>query len=252
MDKIRIIDKPAKFHRIILPEESFFGKRNEYPRGFTKEYIETIEQVRNYAKKNFTKIPQKNFFFHHDRDKQIGAERLAKFFDSKGYVVVKPENFSLDEQLNILTNCERFASTVGSCSHNSMFLRDHSEVLLIPRSATRIIGYQDSIDRLHDKKTFYVDSALSAFATQSHGPFCYLISPQLKKFFGNKGSWEKADFEIFLQYSTRAIEEGFKPLEKAKNYYSDVMKDFIKRLERHKKLTKNFKYLKYLKENFLW
>ncbi len=244
MDKIQIIDKPAKFSKIILPDESI-------PRAFfTKEYVETIEQIRNYAKKNFTKLPQKNFFFHHDDERQIGVERLAKYFDSKGYAVIKPENFSFYDQLNILANCERFASTVGSCSHNSIFLKDHAEVLFIPRCTAIINRLQNILNHMHDKNIFYVDSTLSVFKVNTKGPFCYLISPQLKKFFGDSERWEKEDFEILTQHVNWARAKGLEPIEDVKKYYSNVMRYFIKQLERHEDLIKNFKYLKYLKENF--
>ena len=247
LDKVRILDKPARFRKIVFPDDSFKHRM------FTNEFVETIEIVRNYAQKNFTKLPQKNIFFHHDKGMSCGSVRFAKYFASKGFAVIKPENFSLKDQLNILANCEKFASTVGSCSHNSVFLKDHTEVLLIPRSAGKLNNsFQIVLDQMHDKNIFYVDSALSVFAFKSNGPFCYLISPQLKKFFGDKGSWVKEDFETFLQHVNWAMERGFEPREISKKYYSEVMRDFIKRLERHGKLIKNFKYIKYLKETFLW
>lgn len=249
LSKIIILNKPIKFQNIILPDESFFSEDTTL---FTKEYVETIERVRSYAQKNFTELPQRKFFLKYDYDVQFGAERLANFFSQNDYEVIKPENFPLDEQLNIFANCEKLASTEGSCSHNSIFLKDNTEVLLIPRSATRLTVYQLTLNQLHNQEIFYIDSALSLFATEDHGPFCYLISPQLKKFFGENESWSKEDFEIFLQYVNFSLERNLKPLPVSKEYYSDTLKNFMENLTRHKDLLEKYKNIfERLKGEFL-
>ena len=238
LNKIILINKPMKFQNIILPDESFYTEDTTL---FTKEYFETIEQVRNYAQKNFTELPHKKFFLRYDYDMNFGEERFAEYFSQKGYEIIKPENFSLDDQLNIFANCEKLASTEGSCSHNSMFLKDNSEVLLIPRSSTRLTIYQMALNQLHNQNVFYIDSAISFFATRDHGPFCYLISPQLKKFFGENESWTTDDFEIFLQYANFSLEKNFKPLSTAKEYYHDILKLFMDELIQHKEIVEKYK-----------
>ena len=109
-----------------MPDESFFVENGE--KIFTNEYRETIDRVKNFALKNQTPSAKKIYFFY--GRKQIGEERLAEYFRSKGYEFISPERLTLDEQLNILINAESFASTLGSCSHNSIFLREGTEVIL--------------------------------------------------------------------------------------------------------------------------
>ena len=146
------------------------------PPSFTKEYSENIEQVRNYAKKIFVPLSQKKFYFHYSDRYVVGAERLAEYFKSKNYDVVKPEKLTLEEQLNILANCEKFASTDGSSSHNSVFMNDNTEVLLIPRSSTKAFTEtQRMLNEIRKQNIFYVDSSLSIFGKSDGKFFCFLI-----------------------------------------------------------------------------
>ena len=225
-----------------MPDESFFTEQGQ--KFFTKEYVEHIEQVRNYAQKNFTSTNQKKYFFHYGYDANFGEQRLAEYFKSKGYEIIKPENLPLDEQLNILTNCENFASTEGSCSHNSVFMKDNTEVLLIPRSATRAVnGYQAVFNQIRNQNIFYVDTALALYATQDHGPFCYIISEQLRKFFGEEVTekYTATDFEIFLQYFRFSLENNFTANEKSTEYYSVVISEFFAELKQQKDLLEKYK-----------
>lgn len=240
LDKVELLDKPARFQKIIFPDDSF--KRGM----FTKEYVETIDIARNYAQKNFNKLSQKNFFFHYNKGIRYGSARLAKYFDSKGFEVIRPENFSVKDQLNILANCERFASTVGSCSHNSVFLKDHTEVLLIPRSAARLNNTaQIVLDQMHDKNTFYIDSTLSIFDDRSNGAFCYLISKQLRDYFGEKilQNFSRDDLEIFLDYFQELTKRGFVILPISSTYYAEVMTLLLEELKHYPDLKDRYSEL---------
>ena len=210
----REIKKPTKFKKIILPDESFFldkgsvtnfdcaieGSQNNFKGNdssyFTKEYISTVDKVRNFAQKNFTRLSQKKFYFFHGKN-QVGEKDLADYFSSKGYETIIPTNFSLDEQLNILANCENFASVTGSISHNIIFMRDKTQAILIPRRASFLNIYQQTLDKIHDLEIFYVDSSMSIYAASERGAFCYIISKQLKKFFGDEKIFPNKIFITF-------------------------------------------------------
>lgn len=159
INKMQPVTKPVKFKNIILPDESFFHDKQIY---FSNEYLETVEQIRNFALKNKTPVDNKKLFLYYGR-KTLNEQRLAKYFQEKGYAVIVPENIPLAAQLNLYINCESFASTVGYCSHNMIFTPTTSEVILIPRGYFAN-GYQETFDQLHERKIFYIDSTLSVFA----------------------------------------------------------------------------------------
>ena len=170
----------------------------------------------------------------------MGEERLVEYFKSKGYAAVRPETLPLEEQLNILANCTNFASTVGSCSHNSIFLKDNSEVILIPRS---FMGkFQSVLNEVNNTNATYVDSALSLFQKDSYGPFCYIISKQLKKFFGDDSAdeYSEEDLITFLQYVRYSMSHGYKENIKLKEYYSTILPEFYSQLVQRKELMEKF------------
>lgn len=198
-----------------------------------------IERVRFIALKHKTPTNIKKLYFFHGRT--VSEQLLAKYFQDKGYAIVRPEMLSLKDQLNLLINCESFASTIGSCAHNMIFTRNNTEVILLPRTFFRN-GYQAALDDLHEKNIFYIDSNLSTFAPAHSGPFCYIISQQLKDFFCDSSS-EKYDEESilhFLNYVNISIRSGLRENPDSKEYYSKTMADFLSKIKHREDLTKRF------------
>lgn len=229
------INRPMQFEKIILPDESFSHSDEK----FTKEYRETIDRIRHFALKNRTSTSIKKIYYFHGRN-QFGEERLAEYFRSKGYTIVLPEKLTIEEQLNLMINAESFASTLGSCAHNSLFLRDGTEVIFIPRSSNRFTGHQAMIDQVHSFNLNYVDSSMSVFQNRV-GPYCYIISEQLKKFFGDKFTgYSDDDFKTFLEYIRNALSRGLKlnPWEIAG--YGATYTDFFAQLKAREDLLKDY------------
>ena len=230
--KLQPIYHPMQFENIIMPDGSFAG-------GFTAEYRETIDRLRDFATKNQKPTSSRKVYYFYGTS-QTGEERLAEYFKSKGYVIVSPEKLTTDEQLNVLINCDSFASTLGSCSHNSLFLRDNAEVILIPRAAKRFTGFQQTVDQVHPLNANYIDSSLSIFET-FNGPYCFIISEQLKKFFGDTfDGYEEDDFKTFLTYVRNSIGRGFKLNEKAVQYYAPMYFPFLNQLSGRKDLLQAY------------
>ena len=70
-DRLKAIEQPTQFDKIILPDESFFSKTNSSQREFTKEYRETINRIRDFALKNRKPVANKKVYYFHGRN-QIG------------------------------------------------------------------------------------------------------------------------------------------------------------------------------------
>ena len=234
VDKLYPIYHPVQFENIILPDEA-------YADGFfSNEYRETIERARDFALKNKTETPSKKIYYYYGTA-QIGEERLAEYFKSKGYEIVSPEKLTCDEQLNLLINAESFASTLGSCAHNSIFLRDGTECIFIPRAAKRFTSYQQIVDQITNLNSNYVDSSLSVFET-FNGPYCFIISEHLKKFFGDDfNGYEEEDFKAFIEYSKSSTQNGYQINDDAWNYYLPVLQKFLTQLSQRKDLMEAYK-----------
>ncbi len=220
------IEEPTQFDRVILPDSSFYEK--EYTFYFTKEYKDTIERIRDFAIKNRTPTPSNKVYYFYGRH-QIGEEYLADYFQSKGYMSVKPETLTLDEQLNLMINCDSFAATLGSCAHNSIFLREGTEAIFIPRDATtfKITKYQQAIDQARNLNVTYVDSSLSMFG-KVHESYCYIVSRQLKRFFDEESlDYTEKDFTTFFEYLKDSMIRKREIHPEARQYYGKVFRDFF-------------------------
>ena len=236
VSKLQPITHPTQFANVILPDESFLTTNDG--KFFTAEYRETVDRIRDFALKNQTPSAKKIYYFYGRN--QVGEERIAEYFRSKGYEIVSPETLTLDEQLNVLINAESFASTLGSCAHNSIFLRDGTETILIPRAANRMTGYQQPINQICSLNAIYVDSSLSIFET-FNGPYCYIISPQLKKFFGEDfDGYTDDDLKIFLAYVRFCMSRGLKQNVAAMNYYGATLQEFLSQLKTRKDLLEAY------------
>ena len=233
IDKLQPIEEPTQFEKIILPDESF--PVDSGLRKFTNEYRETIERVRAFAMKNRTPTSSTRVYYFHGA-RQVGEERLAEYFKSKGYEIVRPEKLTLDEQLNLLINTKSFATTLGSCSHNSLFLRDGTEAIFIPREGIFSRDYQFPIDHVHPLNVTYIDSTLSIF-DKGNRYRCHILSEQLKRFFGDKwDGYEEDDFKIFLEYVKTSMSRNFDMDSREKIYYAPVLENFMTKLKRREDL----------------
>ena len=240
VNRLLPIHYPTQFENVILPDESYFFGANGKPTFFTNEYRETVDRVRNFALKNRTPTAEKKIYYFYGL-RQVGEERIAEYFKSKGYSIVRPEKLTTDEQLNILINAESFASTLGACSHNSLFLRDGIETIFIPRAAKRFTtGRQDLIEQMRKSDSTYIDSSLSVFE-QVNAMYCFIVSRQLKEFFGDKfDGYAEEDFKIFLVYLKIATIEKFKVKEAALQYYAPILQDFLVQLKAREDLLQAY------------
>lgn len=210
------ISENTQYKRVIVPDECFYSDENGEVRYYTTEYKQLIQRVRSSSKDNFVEDDTCNkLYFSHARysntkDGTIGEEKLEEFFRGQGFRIVYPENYTLKEQLNMLANCHNFASTIGSCSHNTIFLPEHANVYLIPR-AHYLTGYQLALDFLVDLNVLYIDSSLSVLVKNKlpmQGPFYFYVSENLLRAFDADTvcdeNYYKRQLKDFKKYLNRA------------------------------------------------
>jgi hypothetical protein len=198
------IKEAERYKEVIIPDESFFVDESG-ERIYTKEYVNMIDCIRQYAVENCQPIGFNKAYFTYSRCsgfRQIGEWKLERFFQSLGYEIIAPETLSFKEQINVLINIDCFASTVGSCSHNVVFLKNDSKVVLIPRG-NFISGYQITLDTIHPLMIDYIDSTISVYIDNIcpwNGPFYYYLSSQLYDYFNVPNNAFADDFSDFPMY----------------------------------------------------
>lgn len=235
-ENLRPIMQPTQFDKIILPDSSFRAGGIIENRFFTNEYRETIDMVRSFAQKNRTPTSIKKIYNYYGNN-QVGEERLAEYFKTKGYEIIRHEQrINFDEYFNLLINCESFVSTLGSCAHDSVFLRDNTEAIFITRWSGALGDYQPVIDQVRSLNATYIDTSFSVFRVRTSN-FCFVISEPLKRFFGDKwNGYDEADFKAFLQYEKKSLIDGRVFNAKPMKGYGAVFTDFMDQLKRRKDL----------------
>ena len=209
------IKKPTRFKQIIIPDSSFFLDDSRIEQ-YTKEYRETIDRIKLTVQyecdNNFKKI----YYSHRNVrgiNNDIGEEKLEKYFRQQGFEIVHPERLSFKQQLELLSRCTVFAASDGSTSHNSIFLPEDAEVIIIPRSPY-LTFHQLALNELYEEqKIYYIDATLSILCKgdrPTRGPFFYYVSPNLIEHIENRrfeenDHWVKDNFKDFERYLRRGF-----------------------------------------------
>lgn len=205
------IETATRFKEVIIPDECFYleGTELEGSYKYTQEYVELINrimhQVQPYDGSKYDKIYLTRSRFN---AVDLGEWKIEQYFKNKGYTVVAPETFSLEEQLRIFKSCNHFAGTDGSISHNAVFMKNDIDAIIILRGAY-ITRYQFAISELRNMKVDYIEAHLSLLQsrrTPQFGPNFYYVSEYLLKYFGEelaqntKKYWfdNFGDFENYL------------------------------------------------------
>ncbi|MGX8703303.1 MAG: glycosyltransferase 61 family protein [bacterium] len=216
-ERFRPVTRITQFKTVIVPDECFFVGEGR-KRFFTKEYRELIGRVRAYAESHSRPTGCEKLYFtysHYKKGKQVGEEKLEAFFQEKGYQVIAPERSSFKEQLNLLWNCKEFASTIGSCSHNVIFLREGTRVTLIPR-AYYLTEYQAALNQVYPQKLSFADASASLFVDRKNpwtGPWYFFVTPELLRCFEDERETDQAfwnrqlgDFKKYRRIGLRNVE----------------------------------------------
>ena len=233
--RFQLVSNISQYKSIIIPDECFY--RENGSNFFTKEYRDIVCKIREYAKEHCSSLTEyeKVYFSYsnYGKNHQIGEEKLESFFEQQGYKIIRPEEHSLEEQLNMLANCKYFASTIGSCSHNTIFLREKASVILIPR-ANYFTEYQVALNELFDHDIVYIDASMSILVHQDCpwcGPFYYYISKHLLDFFKvqNREEW-KETFDDFYEYLKYGQVFFYSARSELWEYYSKPLSEYFREL----------------------
>lgn len=200
-DNLIRINSITKFKRIYLPEDCFIRWTNKGC-WYTSEYKMLIDNIINSTTNNKRLLQSENNCHHSDHkleerqnriyftrtqlnsNKDYGEERIEKVFKKIGYQIVEPEKLSLDEQINLIRHCSVLAATEGSITHNAVFLKEGSDLVIV-RKRNFVNEYQLAINEMRGLHVTYIDSHKSTRINKKFsftGPFFMYCSRNLSKF----------------------------------------------------------------------
>jgi hypothetical protein len=201
---LRRIGNIQQYKTIYVPDDSIFIENGH--RFFTKEYRETINNIVSSFEIEPQDVYDKVYFTRTNMGskRDYGEILIEDYLKSRGYKIIAPEKLTFKEELTILQECKTFVSTVGSISHNVLFCKDGTNVVLL-RNCADDNGYQPVANNMHNINLTYIDVNLSIFPNVKSpwgGPFFIYVSNNLQRFENDNS---ELDFPViaFAQYVCR-------------------------------------------------
>lgn len=180
-DKVRIINKPTKFKKVIVPEEGLV-----YNDHYTQEFIDLYQFINKKGLELYSGEKYDKVFFS-KRKLPISAESnlnekfLDNYFKKNGYSIFYPEQLSLIDTIGILQNAKFFAGIASSLLHNQLFGTSSQTTICIEKQAF-YNPYQVMVAKITDSKTVFIDACRSIFTVSTAGPFIFDYTKFLDKF----------------------------------------------------------------------
>lgn len=133
-DRLLIVDRATKFRKVIVPDQcSIPYAVSVHPYEYTDEYKSVYRQmVRNIKPTSWKKI----YFTKSATAKGnvIGEGYFIDFFEKRGFKIVNPEDYSLEEKVSFLHNADEFATLIGTNSIYAIFCRPSVKLTLLSRT----------------------------------------------------------------------------------------------------------------------
>lgn len=203
------VDNATRFRSVVVPDECFFTLEKPEPeiRCATPEYGAIIDFLINAAGVRDTPSNSRKIYFSTSCFKSwdYGSGSLDKSFLAAGFEVVHPEELSFVEMLRLLGEASVFASTEGSCAHNSVFLRKGTRVIIL-RKLREMYWHQLAINRIRELSVTYVDSFISSrllmydVNAPKSGPFFVWTNRWLASLLSIRSKFPLIDFVKYVSF----------------------------------------------------
>jgi len=201
------IDRPTRFERVYLPDESYYLDQESGLRYYTDEYKRTIDWIRG-------KVMQSNCPLVHDvlfsrtlwktAKPDFGESRVEQIIaDAIKCERISPERLTIEELIRLLMSCKRLITTEGSVAHNSVFLRDGAELVLLSK-ADYNNGYQPPISQMRNLKVTKLKAHASRWfwhpSEPWRGPFFLRVTRECADYFGVREDFPVIEYVKYLWF----------------------------------------------------
>lgn len=188
IETIENIKELSKFEKVIIPDNSIVAY-SDGTRQYTKEYCDIVRlinskipETRSSGKLYFTRAS-----FSHGKfwlRREYGEHEIESVFRKMGYRIISPEKMPTFDTLTLIRNCESFASTEGSISHNVLFCKPGTDVKII-RKVDYVNTWQLVVNQVSDVNVTYIDAHKSIISSGCLGPFYMCVTKELQHFVGH-------------------------------------------------------------------
>ena len=210
-ERILLVERPARFRSVTIPEEAVHSWCN-----YTKEYLIPYRCMAERAgsPEGVRHLLGKKIFL--TRSGLSSTETVCcndayfeRFYADKGFSVIEPENFSIAEQIAILSHAEEVACIMGSLSHWALFCKPGTRFNMLTRVNNDTLGSQCLVNEASGIDWHIVDVSMNfLYAHRAYGVCLIGPTSHWKKFvldtygaFEEDESWKYAYHEYLLLWS---------------------------------------------------
>ena len=171
MDKIRFIDHPIRFSKVIVPETGIESRHH-----YGAEVERVYETIGRNADSRMLPSAGKKIYLSRGR---LGKARLNEpgsgwtdeFFAANGYTIIYPEQEDAATLITALRGADTVAALSGTLPHNMVFARPGTRLEVIEKSPG-INNYQQAVDLMRRLDALYIDANAMIWTTDPGlGPF---------------------------------------------------------------------------------
>lgn len=181
-DRLILIDRPTRFARIIVPEQS-----SVLTGFYTKEFVLPYRAMAaGIEAKPFEKV-----YFSRRKFKGgikiFGEDRLEKVFKANGYHVVYPERIDLKEQIAYVKGAKEIVCVMGSAAHLTLFAAPKTKLIVLERTE-HINKEQILINQAMELDWFSIGANMNYLPVgHEFSPILMGITDQVAAFFADHG-----------------------------------------------------------------
>lgn len=214
-DRILYADKPLRFRRIIVPDESVHSWHSFHP-NYMLPYRKIVSAVEPSPCK---KIYLTRTSYKINGTQCVNEEYFERFFEERGFKVIVPENHTIEEQISFVSGADVLATTLGTTSHFALFAKPGTKVIGLTRSSRETLPPQCLITEAAKGCCYIVDVA-SNFLNENRCEGVSVIGSTsywkrfVNDFFGEECR-DVIDQNTYMYYFT----EWLRYYKNPKNYY---------------------------------
>ncbi len=161
LNRIIFIQKPMKFRKIIIPDQSMYPFYGDLPYDMTKEYISVYDQIF----KNIVPGKDKKIYLTKLKTgkRDIANEQyFVDFYKNKGFRIVDPEDYTIKEKAQMMAGADEVVSNIGTNTMFAVFCKPSVRITVTTRVNDQIMDCQPMAYEVRGIKDFYcVDVSLN-------------------------------------------------------------------------------------------
>ena len=153
-DRYYILYRPVRFASVTVPEESV----HSWGYFYTKEYQHIYARLRGRVEPS----PHKKIYLTHSAYGGIvccNEKYFEDYFSAKGFMVISPEKYSLQEQIAFLKGADEVACMVSTLSHLVLFAKPHTKLIMLTRTSDEVLVAQCLVNEAAQADWYLIDAS---------------------------------------------------------------------------------------------